>query len=127
MGPGGRPRPRRGETWWVCLDPTVGSEIRKTRPCLIVSSDALCRQPLRIVVPLTEWKAKHAAIPWCIRIDPDPSNGLQKPSAVDALQARAVSIQARRFAALAGRVRASQVEGVVLAVGLCIGHPPPSS
>ena len=44
----------RGEVWLVSLDPTIGSEIRKTRPCLIVSPDQLNRG-LRtvIVVPLT--------------------------------------------------------------------------
>ena len=31
----------RGDVWLVCLDPTVGSEIRKTRPCVIVSPDEL--------------------------------------------------------------------------------------
>jgi mRNA interferase MazF len=36
-----RSRPRRGEVWLIDLDPTVGSEIRKTRPCLIVSPDAM--------------------------------------------------------------------------------------
>lgn len=46
--------PRRGEIWIAEFDPTVGSEIRKTRPCLIVSPDAMNRG-LRtvIVMPLT--------------------------------------------------------------------------
>ena len=45
---------KRGEVWWVALDPTVGSEIQKTRPCLIVSPDALV-VGLRtvLVAPLT--------------------------------------------------------------------------
>jgi mRNA interferase MazF len=34
---------RRGEVWLVGLDPTVGREIRKTRPCLIVSPDSMNR------------------------------------------------------------------------------------
>jgi mRNA interferase MazF len=33
--------PRRGEVYWVNLDPTVGSEINKKRPCLIVSNDLI--------------------------------------------------------------------------------------
>jgi mRNA interferase MazF len=32
---------RRGEVWWVALDPTIGSEIQKTRPCLILSPDVM--------------------------------------------------------------------------------------
>jgi mRNA interferase MazF len=30
----------RGEVWWVDFDPSLGSEIRKTRPAVIVSNDA---------------------------------------------------------------------------------------
>lgn len=49
-----RPRARRGEVWLIDLVPTVGSEIRKTRPCLIVSPDAM-NEGLRTVtiMPLT--------------------------------------------------------------------------
>ena len=45
---------KRGEVWLVALDPTVGSEIQKTRPCVIVSPDEL-NASLRtvIVVPMT--------------------------------------------------------------------------
>jgi mRNA interferase MazF len=48
------PTAKRGEIWLAALDPTVGSEIRKTRPCLIVSPDEL-NPHLRtlIVAPLT--------------------------------------------------------------------------
>jgi mRNA interferase MazF len=45
---------RRGEIWWVELDPTVGSEIQKTRPCLIVSPDVMVRILRTVIVaPLT--------------------------------------------------------------------------
>ncbi len=33
--------PRRGDVWLATFDPTAGSEIRKTRPCLIVSPDTM--------------------------------------------------------------------------------------
>ena len=47
-------RPRRGDVYLVGLDPTQGSEIRKTRPCLIVSPDEL-NDYLRtlVVAPMT--------------------------------------------------------------------------
>lgn len=45
---------KRGEVWLCTLDPTVGSEIRKTRPCLIVSPDDLNHRLQTIIVaPLT--------------------------------------------------------------------------
>jgi mRNA interferase MazF len=44
----------RGEVYWVNLDPTVGSEIQKTRPALVVSPDDLnAALPRVIIAPLT--------------------------------------------------------------------------
>jgi mRNA interferase MazF len=47
-------RPRRDEVWLVTLDPTRGSEIHKTRPCLVVSPDEI-NESLRtvIIAPMT--------------------------------------------------------------------------
>ncbi len=45
---------RRGEVYWVDLDPTVGSEIKKTRPALIISPDDMnAILPRVIIAPLT--------------------------------------------------------------------------
>lgn len=114
-------RPRRGEVWTVPLDPTVGSEIQKTRPVVVVSSDELGGIPLRIVVPLTGWTDPFASNPWMPRIEARPENGLPKPSAANGLQVRCVSIS--RFLDRAGRLSEGDLAAVVAAVGLCIEHP----
>ncbi len=45
---------KRGEIWWVEFDPSIGSEIRKTRPAIIISNNAANRNLARVVVvPLT--------------------------------------------------------------------------
>ncbi len=56
---GGRP-PKRGEVYLVALDPTRGREIRKTRPCVVVSPDEI-NAYLRtvIVAPLTSSGQKY--------------------------------------------------------------------
>lgn len=83
---------RRGEVWLVNLDPTLGAEMRKTRPAVIVSSDLVGILPLRVIVPLTDWKDRYGVAPWMVRINARPENGLEKDSAADCFQARSLSI-----------------------------------
>ncbi len=61
----GQASPARGEVYLVQLDPTQGSEIRKTRPCLVVSPDEL-NDHLRtvIVAPMT---TGGLAYPWRVQ------------------------------------------------------------
>ena len=50
---------KRGEVWWVTFDPSIGGEIRKKRPAIIVSNDAANKYLNRVqVVPVTS-KAEH--------------------------------------------------------------------
>src|SRR3989304_1378828 len=105
---------QRGEIWLVNLDPTVGSEIRKTRPAVIVSSDLVGILPLKVIVPFTEWKDRYDQAPWMVRADPDEQNGLSKPSAADALQIRSVSQQ--RLVQKLGAISSMQVAKIVQAV-----------
>lgn len=82
---------KRGEVWQVNLDPTIGAEIKKVRPCVIVNRDALAKLPLRIIVPLTEWNPKFEAAPWHVPIEATKENGLTKKSSADTLQVRSIS------------------------------------
>ena len=52
--------PQRGEIWVVSLDPTKGSEIKKTRPCLVLSRDDYNRVANTItIIPLTSGKVRY--------------------------------------------------------------------
>jgi mRNA interferase MazF len=115
------PPPRRGEIWLVSFDPTVGAEIKKTRPAIVISSDAVGRLPIKLVAPLTDWKDYYAANIWHVRIDPDAANGLAKVSAVDTLQLRGMDRQ--RFVRKLGHVAPTQMEEIVLAVAAVIEYP----
>jgi mRNA interferase MazF len=65
---------KRGEIWLVALDPTVGSEIKKSRPCVIVSPLEL-NEHLRtvIVAPMT---SKGLPAPFRVPVTHSAKNGL---------------------------------------------------
>ena len=113
--------PQRGEIWLVNVDPTVGTEIQKTRPAVVMSSDAVGRLPIKLVAPLTDWKEYFAPNIWHLRIDPDPINGLTKASAVDTLQLRGMDRQ--RFIRKLGDVTPAMMEAIVLAIAAIIEYP----
>lgn len=104
----------RSEVWLIQLDPTVGDEIGKARPAVIVNDDSVGYLDLRVVVPLTGWKDHFARSPWMVRIDPDSSNGLTKTSAADAFQVRSLSV--RRFVRQLGRLSETQIEQIKVAL-----------
>ena len=108
---------KRGEIWLVNLDPTMGSEIKKTRPAVIISSDLVGILPLKVIVPCTDWKDRFASAAWMVRIDPDENNGLAKSSAADGLQVRSVSQQRliKRLGVLAP-IRVAQIVQAVVNV-----------
>ena len=113
------PAPRRGEIWRVDFDPAAGAEIQKIRPALVISVDTIGRLPLRMIVPITDWKPQYASYPWFVELPASPGNGLDKDSGADAFQTKSVSLS--RFVNLLGRVTAAQLDEVASAIALCIG------
>ena len=112
--------PSRGEIWRVNFDPTIGSEIKKTRPAVVISSDAVGKLPVKLIVPVTNWDEVFAQNFWHIRIEPDSLNGLSKTSAADALQIRCADRQ--RFIEKMGRVSPAILEEIVAAVAAVVEH-----
>ena len=82
---------KRGMVIDVNLDPSLGSEKGKIRPCVIVTNDIYnARVPVIQVVPITAWNEKKDRIITNIKIDPSSSNGLSKKSIADCLQTRPI-------------------------------------
>ncbi len=108
----------RGDVWLVNLEPTIGTEIRKTRPVVVVSSDGIGVLPIRMVTPLTEWKAYFDNNIWHVKIIPDKLNGLDKISAVDALQLRGIDTQrfVKKFGIVSNAIMRSIVEAIAIII-----------
>lgn len=83
---------KRSEIWLINLEPTIGAEIKKTRPAVIVNADGLGKLPLRVIVPITDWKDHYAVAEWMVKLVPDGINNLSKTSSADCFQVRSVSI-----------------------------------
>jgi mRNA interferase MazF len=81
----------QSEIWLTNLDPTIGAEMQKTRPAVIVNDNALGKLPLKIIVPITDWKDRYSVAPWMVKIEPTKTNGLIKISSIDCFQIRSVS------------------------------------
>lgn len=105
---------RRGEIWLINLSPTVGAEIEKTRPAVIVNDDDIGILPLKVIVPITEWKERYGQAPWMVRLDAGPENGLLKVSTADAFQVRSVSEQ--RFVRKLGTLLPQSLQQITAAL-----------
>ncbi len=84
---------RRGQIWLYNSDPTIGDEIGKTRPAIIVNNDEIGTLRLKIVVPITSWNDAFSGVVWMVKIEPSAENSLSKLSAADTFQVRSVSQQ----------------------------------
>ena len=114
------PAPKRGEIWLVRLDPVIGAEMGKTRPAVVVSSDAMGVLPAKLIVPLTAWNESFAGKAWHVRVEPDGSNNLDQIDSADALQIRCIAIE--RFIERLGRLSASLIEEVTAAIATVIEY-----
>jgi len=105
---------QRGDVWLINLDPTIGAEIRKTRPAVVVNDDGVGVLPLRVIVPLTDWKERYRVASWMVRIEPHKNNGLEKLSAADTFQIRSVAQE--RFIRQIGRLTNIQIQEITKAL-----------
>ncbi len=89
--PQGNLRYRRGEIWWVNLDPTVGNETAKRRPCLILQNDVgNARSDTTMVAPLLKGSK---AYPFVVNVKMTTENGLDENRGIHLEQMRVVDNQ----------------------------------
>lgn len=94
----------RGEIYWVNLDPTVGSETRKTRPGLIISNNSQNQASKRIIiVPLTSVVSK--IYPFEVRVS---IKGKESKVMLDQLR----TIDCQRLGGKFGELNAQEMENV---------------
>jgi len=112
----------RGEIWSVQFDPTVGDEIQKLRPAVIVNIAGAFRHQLQIVVPITTWQPRFQSEFWMIRLPADTTTGLKNESVANAFQVKSLSSQ--RFVTHIGQVTQPQLDDIVAAISVLIGFHP---
>jgi mRNA interferase MazF len=104
---------KRGEVWLVALDPTIGGEIRKTRPCLVVSPDELnAHRRLALIAPMTTGSRParfRAAVTF------QGTQGLVLPDQVR-------TVDRDRFVKRLGRVDAETLRGVLAVLRKMFGE-----
>lgn len=113
---------RNGDIYWANLDPSMGDEIRKRRRVVVLNAGHAQHLRLAIVAPVTGWKARWQDHPFFVPLDPNPINGLEKKSAVDCFQLRAVSHE--RFVQKIGSVSGLELDEMKKAIALILDIDP---
>ena len=111
-------RPKRGEVYLVAFDPTIGAEIQKTRPALIVQNDVANRHsPITIVAAITS-QLDEPLCPTEVPSQP-PEGGLPIPSVMLLNQVR--SMDKRRLIRRLGVLTPATMERVERALLISLG------
>ncbi len=111
---------RRGEIYLVSFDPTVGHEIKKTRPAIVIQNDIGNRHsPLTIVAAITS-KISPVLYPVEVIVLPSKANGLETLSAIRLDQIRTVDKErlVKRLGAVDRSIMLKVDEAIKISLGL---------
>jgi mRNA interferase MazF len=100
--------PRRGEIWWARLDPAIGSEINKTRPCVVIGNSVI-NEHRRTVVVIPLSSSPRAAPPLMVSVT---CSGKPAVAVID--QVRAVAKE--RLVTMIEKLQAKELESVEAAL-----------
>ena len=110
--------PKRGEIYWVRLDPAIGSEIKKTRPALIISNDIGNRYSERVIIAPITSKGSARVFPFEVAL-PKGSAELGEDSKVLLDQIR--SVDKSRLERKIGKLSMEAMKKIDLAIHLSLG------
>jgi len=105
------------EIRWVDLNPTVGAETRKKRPCIVLQSDVVNRKSRTVIVaPILP---DHKTWPFVVNIEPSSKNKLDKPRHINLKQLRAVDTS--RVTNLQGSLESHYLPDIEEAISVVFG------
>jgi mRNA interferase MazF len=101
---------RLGSIWLVSFDPSIGTEIRKTRPAVIISGTAFNQRSKVTVLPITSANPSDRLLPVIVPLVPSVTNGLSSNSFVVCVDP--MTFDKRRLIQCLGQVELEQLEEI---------------
>ena len=113
---------KAGEIYWVNPNPTIGDEIKKRRPVVVLNGGHDKHLKLAIVVPVTTWSSYWEKNPFFVSLGPNTKSGLKKKSVADCFQIRAVSHN--RFEEKIGEISNDEITQIKKSITLILDIEP---